>query len=739
MNDYNSFDVPPGCPDIVTLATSLWGEPTSRKDGEVRFGQNGSKCVKPAPLNVWHDHESNEGGGYNTLYKLKYGKMPPKPKAEPRARIFTTYDYRDEAGDLLFQVCRMDPKSFRQRRPDATAPGGWTWSVKGVRQVPYLLPGIVEAPAEGVVYVVEGEKDAEALARLGLVATCNAGGALKWRPELSQHLAGRHVVILPDNDLAGELHAEDVAVKVFDVAASVRIVTLPDLPAKGDVSDWLAAGGTVEALAAMVEATEPCAAPSPGAKATKEERARTKRRDDDPDDEPLTEGDVSDAFTRKHADLLRFDHTAGRWFEWTGTNWQREETRKAFRWAHNEARALAAENGNFKIKTQAGKAAFAGGVERLAQSDQTLAVTHEIWDRDPWLLGTPGGVVDLQTGRLRPADRGDFITKLTSVTPAEPGTPHPRWSQFLKEATLDDADLQKFLQQIVGYCLTGVTREHALFFVHGDGGNGKSVFLNTVATILGAYATTAAMDTFTASQSDRHPTDLAGLAGARMVAVSETEEGRAWAESRIKALTGGDKISARFMRQDFFEYTPAFKLMIVGNHKPVLRNVDEAARRRFNIIPFVHKPPVKDQHLEAKLRAEFPAILAWAVAGCLDWQANGMVRPAVVTEATTAYFDEQDTIRQWIAECCDDDKLKSATAAALFESWTAYALRNGERPGTQKWLSQALERQGYGRIKDTSGIRGRGFAGICVKAPPPPRSEPREPEHATYDADEVDL
>ena len=713
MNDHTSFDAPPGCPDIVTLATSLWGEPTSRKDGEVRFGQNGSKCVKPAPLNVWHDHESNEGGGYNTLYKLKYGKMPPKPKAEPRARIFTTYDYRDEAGDLLFQVCRMDPKSFRQRRPDATAPGGWTWSVKGVRQVPYLLPGIVEAPAEGVVYVVEGEKDAEALARLGLVATCNAGGALKWRPELSQHLAGRHVVILPDNDLAGELHAEDVAVKVFDVAASVRIVTLPDLPAKGDVSDWLAAGGTVEALAAMVEATEPCAAPSPGAKASEGKRARTEQRGEDDDEEPLTEGDVSDAFTRKHADLLRFDHTAGRWFEWTGTNWQREETRKAFRWAHNEARALAAENGNFKIKVQAGKASFAGGVERLAQSDQTLAVTHEVWDRDPWLLGTPGGAVDLRTGILRPADRGDFITKLATITPAEPGTAHPLWSKFLAEATLADEGLQRFLQQIVGYCLTGITREHALFFVHGGGGNGKGVFLNTVATILGAYATTAAMDTFTASQSDRHPTDLAGLAGARMVAVSETEEGRAWAESRIKALTGGDKISARFMRQDFFEYAPQFKLVIVGNHKPVLRNVDEAARRRFNIIPFVHKPPVKDQHLEAKLRAEFPAILAWAIAGSLDWQANGLMRPAVVTEATAAYFDEQDVVRQWIADCCDADKRKSATAAALFESWTAYALRNGERPGTQKWLSQALERQGYVRIVTAQVPRWRAQVGTA--------------------------
>ncbi len=436
---------------------------------------------------------------------------------------------------------------------------------------------------------------------------------------------------------------------------------------------------------------------------------------------PLTEGTVADSFrddTEAGAkDWLRYDHTVGRWFEWTDANWRREETKLAYSWAHKRARFLAAELGDPDDEKRAGKASFAAGVERIAQSDRAFAVTHETWDRNPWLLGTPGGVVDLQTGRLRPADRGDFITKLTTVTPAEPGTAHPLWSKFLAEATLDDEGLQRFLQQIVGYCLTGITREHALFFVHGGGGNGKGVFLNTVATVLGAYATTAAMDTFTASQSDRHPTDLAGLAGARMVAVSETEEGRAWAESRIKALTGGDKISARFMRQDFFEYTPAFKLMIVGNHKPVLRNVDEAARRRFNIIPFVHKPPVKDQHLEAKLRAEFPAILAWAVAGCLDWQANGLTRPAVVTEATAEYFSEQDSIKQWAEECCDiGGRNVSDTTANLFASWMTYATANGEKPGTTKWFTQAVLRLGGDPVRETPGHRGkRGFLKITVK------------------------
>src|SRR5262249_40615227 len=153
--------------------------------------------------------------------------------------------------------------------------------------------------------------------------------------------------------------------------------------------------------------------------------------------------------------------------------------------------------------------------------------------------------------------------------------------------------------------------------------------------------------TFTASKNDRHPTDLAKLRGARLVTSSETEQGRAWAESRLKAMTGADRISARFMRQDFFEFDPHFKLTIIGNHQPVLQNVDEAMRRRINMIPFTRKPAVIDRDLETKLMAEAPGILQWMIDGCLDWQANGLVRPDVVKVATDNYFADQDTFGQW--------------------------------------------------------------------------------------------
>ncbi|HEV7253078.1 MAG TPA: phage/plasmid primase, P4 family [Mesorhizobium sp.] len=426
----------------------------------------------------------------------------------------------------------------------------------------------------------------------------------------------------------------------------------------------------------------------------------------------LTEDGIARAFARKHKDDLRFCHHAGKWYHWTGARWQKEETKLAFHWAREICREI-----NARRDGKLAKASTAAAVERFAQADPTFSITSEIWDSDPFLLGTPAGTVDLRTGVLRRAARDDFITRQTAVPPdASAGC--PLWMRFLEEATLGDKDLQRFLAQVAGYCLTGDVREHALFFVYGPGGNGKSVFLNVLAGVMGDYATTAAMDTFTASAMDRHPTDLAMLQGARLVSASETEEGRAWAESRIKQMTGGDTIRARFMRQDFFEYRPQFKLIIVGNHKPVLRNVDEAAKRRFNIIPFVHRPQTPDRQLEEKLRAEWPAILAWAVEGALDWQRNGLVRPAVVSDATNEYFSEQDSVRQWVEECCETgSRTLCDTTANLFASWTDYAHRNGEQPGTTKWFSQALQRHGYEPVADTPGHRKkRGFLRIRVKA-----------------------
>jgi len=224
------------------------------------------------------------------------------------------------------------------------------------------------------------------------------------------------------------------------------------------------------------------------------------------------------------------------------------------------------------------------------------------------------------------------------------------------------------------------------------------------------------METFVSSSTDKHPTDLAMLRGARLVYASETEEGRNWAESRIKQMTGGDRIRARFMRQDFFEYLPQFKLLLIGNHQPNLRNIDDAAKRRFNIVPFTHKPAAPDPDLIAKLHGEWPGILRWLIDGCLAWQRVGLVRPPVVTEATAEYFEEQDTIRHWIEERCHTGKGGLwCSSTDLFTSWSSWANGHGEKPGSVKRFVGALRKLGFKYQRTNTG---RGFFGIEAKPEP---------------------
>lgn len=450
-------------------------------------------------------------------------------------------------------------------------------------------------------------------------------------------------------------------------------------------------------------------------KARAERRSGTRRRQDAPagdnpwSDARIRPGEIvtEDSATIRFAELyngrLRFCHDHKAWFEWTGASWRQNRTGLAFRWARELARDLAqAFEGEASVQAVLGKTAFASGVEKFARTDAAFAVTQDAWDPDLWLLGTPGGTVDLRTGELREPDPADGITKLTAVAPAK--TPDcPLWLAFLEQATKGDAQMIRLLRQLAGYALVGDTREEILPFAFGGGGNGKGVTINTLARIMGDYAVTATMDTFMATQGDKHSTDLAMLRGARLVTASETEEGRAWAESRIKQMTGRDPITARFMRCDNFTYIPQFLLLIMGNNKPNLNNVDDAMRRRFIMLPFENRPLVADTTLPEKLRAEWPAILRWAIEGCLDWQANGIVRSERDKAAMAQYFADQDIFGQWLAEECDCDignEYKTARSAELYNSWKSYALRAGADPKSQVAFADKLKNRGF--IKQTT-------------------------------------
>ena len=416
-------------------------------------------------------------------------------------------------------------------------------------------------------------------------------------------------------------------------------------------------------------------------------------------------------FAERHANDLRYVAAWGKWLSWTGTHWKFDETLQAFDYAREICRQAAASCNMPKIASAIASAKTVSAVERLAKADRRMAATIEQWDADPWLLNTPGGIIDLRTGNHIDRKPTDYMTRITAVAP---GGQCPRFLVFRKTITASDQDLQDYLQRALGYGLTGLTTEHVLFFGYGTGANGKGVLLNTVSRLMGTYHKTAPIETFTASNTDRHPTDLAGLRGARLVTAAETEEGRRWAEARIKTLTGGDPVSARFMRQDFFEYVPAFKLFITGNHKPSLRSVDEAIRRRFHLVPFAVTIPAenRDPDLGEKLRSEWPGILAWLIDGCLQWQGLSLRPPQAVLDATKAYLEAEDAISAWLDEKCERDAAAWESSTALYSSWKAWAELNGEPPSSMKHLSQKLESRGWQRFRKTSGA---GFNGIRIQ------------------------
>jgi putative DNA primase/helicase len=424
---------------------------------------------------------------------------------------------------------------------------------------------------------------------------------------------------------------------------------------------------------------------------------------------PFSEEMLALRFATRHENELRYVAAWHKWLQWNGKIWCQDETREVFSLARVLCRetAIQANRGANTIASAKTRAA----VVALAGEDRRLAADVAQWDADLWLLNTPSGVIDLENGEQRSATPNDYLTKITAVGP---GNDCPLWHAFLKRVTKEDAALEKFLQRVAGYALTGVTHEHAMFFLHGLGANGKTVFINTISGVMGDYHKTAPIETFTVSMSDRHPTELAMLRGARLVTAIETEENRPWAESRIKQLTGGDPIAARFMRQDFFEYVPQFKLMIAGNHKPGLRSVDEAIRRRMNMIPFSVTIPKeeRDAQLAEKLQKEWPGILQWMIDGCLAWQDDGLAPPAAVTTATSEYLEGEDIIKAWLDDCCKLDPEEWCAIKELFASFKKWAETCGETVGTIRRFGQRLGSR-FARLERDD----KGFLGLTIYLP----------------------
>lgn len=425
---------------------------------------------------------------------------------------------------------------------------------------------------------------------------------------------------------------------------------------------------------------------------------------------PDNEDAIGLNFSEKYRDILRYVALMNKWLMWDGRVWKQDQTLMVFDLIRKLCRQYFTDNDALRKRFLNGGTVAA--IERLVRSDIAHRATVEQWDADDWVLNTPMAIVDLKTGGLLSHDPGQHCTKITK---AGPNGDCPTFKKFLDDITASDQDLIDFIQRVMGYACTGSTKEHALFFFYGTGANGKGTLLNTITSILNDYAVIASTDVFTESRHDRHPTELAALMGARLVVAQETDEGRKWAESKLKALTGGDPITARFMRQDFFTFLPKFTLIIAGNHKPSIQTVDEAMRRRLHLVPFTVTIPKdkRDPDLAEILQRESAGIMSWLIDGVVEYCEQGLNPPQAVLDATECYFEDENTLAQWINDWCEIGSDLWETPTLLFNSWKQYATAANIPIGTQGQIKSKLEAAGY--IQDRDRKRGRFWAGIKAK------------------------
>src|SRR5262249_14791920 len=317
-----------------------------------------------------------------------------------------------------------------------------------------------------------------------------------------------------------------------------------------------------------------------------------------------------------------------------------------------------------------------------------------------------------RTGQLRDHRPEDLITKIAPVF-YDAKAPCPNWEAFLDRIMAANADLIRYLQRIFGYALTGDTREQCFFILHGGGSNGKTTMTTALTKAISGYAHHTPTDTVLVKRADTIPNDVARLHGARMVTAAEAECNRALAEALVKQLTGGDKMVARFLHGEWFEFTPTFKLFLAVNNKPVIRGTDHAIWRRVRLIPFEVTIPdsEQDKTLPEKLESERAGILRWAIDGCLSWQKDGLVPPQAVTDATAEYRDEMDSVGAFIDECCTRDPGAETPTKRLYGRYTEWSDNKGDRPMGKAEFGTRLTEKGFtpGRTKT-----GRFWRGLSV-------------------------
>ena len=437
---------------------------------------------------------------------------------------------------------------------------------------------------------------------------------------------------------------------------------------------------------------------------------------------PLTDIGNCRRFAALHGDRLRYVHPWGKWFCWDGTRWQLERQGESMSAAKETAISIIQEAAKetdgvtrSKILDHAKTAQSSSRLEamiKLARDEQPIPALPDSFDPDPYLLNTASGTINLTTGEIRQHQPGDMITKSTGQEYYnESGIDAPLWEEFLDTIFAGDSEMIAYVQRLVGSALIGKQQEHILPIFIGCGANGKSVFVNAITYALGDYAGAAAPNLLMSTKQESHPAGMADLFGLRFVVMSETGERQQLDEGQVKSLTGGDRIKARRMREDFWEFEPSHTAVMVTNHLPEVRGTDNGIWRRLKAIPFEVTIPAEqqDKKLSEKLQSEAPQILKWMIEGCIAWQREGLQEPSKVIEATKEYRTDSDQVEQWIEEKCLVGGNYSGKASELLESLNEWANASHHPQQNQRWLAKRLVDKKFTKARTRQGVMYHGI------------------------------
>lgn len=653
-------------------------------------------------------------------HSKKQSKVVEAYKKYDKAWIY----YDSDGKTPLHRTCKViSPRKFWQECYDP-ATKKWYMGLtlpnkKKVKLVLYNLKKILDH-LDKTIFILEGEKACDRFTDdLGLLATTSPMGAGNWNPEFNKYLKGRKVVALPDNDDPGEKHVIKIADSNIENCKSFKIVRLPGLKEKEDSDDWfdkikaveiegrkLTSKEMMQELKSYVDSEEEYIPAEHEPKKFKE-KGEVKI---------IPEGDFrptdlwnSESFCKKWERELLYCKKWNSWLIYREGKWKeddRNETqelaKKVIMDYYREASEIIDDKARKTLVDYARKSESQRAIRAMTElATSGIAAVPDDFDQDLYILNLKNGTMDLNTLEFREHKATDMLTKIAGIN-YKPEADCPKWLDFLDKIFEGKGDLIDYMQTILGYSLTGDIGEQCWFILYGIGANGKSTFINVIHGILGDYAINTPFSTFLSKgRGDNIPNDLARMRGARFVSATEAGENRRFNEELLKNIVGSDLITARFLRQEYFDFHPECKIWLASNHKPIVREFSLGFWRKIRLIPFKTIIPEEERILQYDkiLLEEKEGIFNWILKGYKKWKEEGLKTPKEIIEATTEYKSSMDVIAEFIEECCTESPQAEIATKELYKEYKSWCDEGGEKFISKNSFGRRLAERGYKSIR----------------------------------------